>query len=174
MTILIIGYPGSGKSALAEQITAELSPQGEMIYLATMIPYGDEGKARIARHRDMRKGKGFRTVEAPYDVASSLREALKADKALKGNGLESCTVLLECVSNLAANEMFERHTSPEDTVAAVTEDIRELTSAVRDLVIVTNHFEITEEFDEETAAYACAMDRINDDIADIADRVVRL
>ena len=162
MTVLIMGYPDSGKSALAERVTEELSAPDKRIYLATMIPCGEEGAARVERHRKMREGKGFVTVEAPFDVAEALEDT--ADQ----------TVLLECVSNLAANEMFERGKSAEETVAAVTADIAGLAASAENLVIVSNHFEITPEFDKETILYARAMDRINEELAAAADRVIRL
>ena len=34
-----------------------------MIYVATMRPFDEEGEKRIERHRRMRDGKGFLTVE---------------------------------------------------------------------------------------------------------------
>ena len=68
MTILIIGFPNSGKSALAEQMAMEMSEAENRIYLATMIPFGNDGKERVKRHRSMRAGKGFLTVEAPFDI----------------------------------------------------------------------------------------------------------
>ena len=55
MTALIIGYPDSGKSALAEKMVTEISSPDERIYLATMIPYGDEGAARGEKHVMMRE-----------------------------------------------------------------------------------------------------------------------
>ena len=46
----------------------------------------------------LRQGKGFITIESPKDVG----RVEKLEKT--GNG--KLTVLLECVSNLTANEMF--------------------------------------------------------------------
>lgn len=64
MTTLIIGYPDSGKSAMAERMVTEMSEPGERVYLATMIPFGQEGRDRIARHRKLREGKGFKIGRA--------------------------------------------------------------------------------------------------------------
>ena len=69
MTVLIIGHPDSGKSELAERMVTEISAPGERIYLATMIPYGEDGAARVEKHRKMREGKGFTTIEAPFDIS---------------------------------------------------------------------------------------------------------
>ena len=138
MIHLIIGTPDSGKSELAERLITEISQGRPIYYIATMIPYGDEGKKRVAKHRSMREGKGFITVEVPFDAGSIVLP-------------EDCSVLLECVSNLAANEMFERHTPADKCEEKIVSDIGKLAISVSDMVIVTNHFEITEEFDRVKA-----------------------
>lgn len=166
MTVLIIGYPESGKSKIAEDMAMELSAPGERIYLATMIPYGDEGRKRVERHRAMRSGKGFATMEVPYDVYAAVMEM--------GDAAGSRTVLLECVSNLVANEMFERRSAPEAVVDKITEDVTKLSSLARDLIIVSNHYEISDGFDEETRLYSKTLDAVNEKLKDIADRVITL
>lgn len=90
MFILVTGGSGSGKSEFAENIAMKLG--GKMLYVATMKPYDDECLKHIERHRKMRDGKGFRTVECYTDL-SEITES--AD-----------TILLECMSNLTANVMF--------------------------------------------------------------------
>lgn len=57
MLILVLGGSGSGKSAFAEALT--MSFGGTRAYIATMEPFGEEGRRRIERHRLMRKDKGF-------------------------------------------------------------------------------------------------------------------
>ena len=78
------------------------------------------------RHRKMRAGKGFETVECYTGLEES------------GISTEDAVVLLECMSNLAANEMFEENGAGEKTVEAVLEGVKKLRSQVRHLVIVTN------------------------------------
>lgn len=165
MTVLIIGHPDSGKSELAEQMVTEISAPGERIYLATMIPYGEEGAARVEKHRKMREGKGFTTIEAPFDIVDAVE---------KTDAPGDSTVLLECLSNLVANELFERHTLPEEITAELTGDVTELAGKVRNLIIVSNHFEITPDFDEETATYAKTLDTLNDALTGVCDKVIRI
>lgn len=162
MTVLIIGHPDSGKSELAEQMVTDISTPGERIYLATMIPYGEDGAARVEKHRKMREGKGFTTIEAPFDILYAIE---KADVPA------GSTVLLECLSNLVANELFERHAQPEEITAKLTEDVSKLADKVRNLIVVSNHFEITADFDDETATYAKTMDALNDALGKICDDV---
>lgn len=168
---LIIGYPDSGKSALAEELitgnsTADMNGiKSGRYYVATMIPYGDEGEERIRKHRYMREGKGFITIEQPYDVDKIIERIYDPAES---------DVLLECVSNLAANELFERHTDADQTVRKITGDIRKLTRQLRSIVIVTNHYEIEAGFDEETMLYAKTLDRINEKLRSLADEVIEL
>ena len=91
---LITGGSGSGKSAWGESWIAGEAKGRPLIYIATMRPGGEEAKRRILRHRRQRAGRGFQTVECPEDL-----EKLKIPA---GSG-----VLLECRSNLAANELYE-------------------------------------------------------------------
>ena len=84
------------------------------------------------------------------------------------------TLLVECVSNITANEMFERHTDRKETVIKVCEDIRRLSDKVKNLVIVSNHFAKEDGFDKETAEYADTLDEINDILSGFADKTIRL
>ena len=61
MMTLVTGGSGSGKSEYAERLAA--AGGTPRIYVATMIPWDDEGRRRIEKHRAMRAGKGFETVE---------------------------------------------------------------------------------------------------------------
>lgn len=47
-------------------------------------------------------------------------------------------MLLECMSNLTANEMFQEEGAHERTVEAVMEGVKHLRDSVQHLVIVTN------------------------------------
>ena len=92
MLIYVYGGSGSGKSAYAEQrITA--SGEKKHYYVATMEPFGEEGRRRIARHRALREGKHFQTIECPVRL-----EQLQTG--------ERGAVLVEDLSNLLANEIW--------------------------------------------------------------------
>ena len=88
---VVTGGSGSGKSAYAEQCILDF--QGEnRIYIATMYPFDEESHRRIARHRAMRAEKKFTTMERYTDL-EHLTIPSGAD------------VLLECMSNLVANDV---------------------------------------------------------------------
>ena len=156
MMTVVTGGSGSGKSAFAEDKILSFGP-GKRIYIATMHPYDEESHKRVARHRKMRAGKGFETVEC-YTGLKNL------------DFPENAVVLLECMSNLAANEMFEEKGAGEKTVEAVLEGIKKLSSQVRHLVIVTNEiFSDGMVYDKETENYQRLLGRINAYLAEISD-----
>ena len=72
---LVTGGSGSGKSEYAEQLITEFGEKErwrKRYYLATMMPFGEETKQKIERHRKMREGKGFCTVECYLDLKKQL------------------------------------------------------------------------------------------------------
>ena len=93
MLILVTGGAASGKSEHAERLGCEKAQS--RLYLATMQPFGKSAEARIARHRALRAGKGFATVERTLDLAN-----LRLSRQYDG-------ILLEDLGNLLANELFE-------------------------------------------------------------------
>ena len=156
MMTVVTGGSGSGKSAFAEDKIVSFGP-AKRIYIATMHPYDEESHKRVARHRKMRAGKGFETVEC-YTGLKNL------------DFPENAVVLLECMSNLAANEMFQEKGAGEKTVEAVLEGIKKLRSQVRHLVIVTNEiFSDGMVYDKETENYQRLLGRINAYLAEISD-----
>ena len=167
MTVtLVIGAAASGKSAYAESLC--LGHDGPHVYLATMEPFGEEGARRIARHRALREGKGFSTLERTRDVGAAV------------SGLpRGCTLLLEDVGNLVANELFaEGGLSPRDPDAAAREvlgGIERLAQAAAHTVVVTvDVFADGMRYDEGTEAWRRALARVNAGVAALADRAVEV
>ena len=124
MLVLITGGSGSGKSAFAEDMVLSFG-EGPRVYIATMFPFDKESEQRIERHRRMRAGKGFKTIEC--------YTGLKAVRVPKDS-----VVLLECMSNLTANEMFQENGAHEESVSEILAGVKVLWKQVRHLVIVTN------------------------------------
>lgn len=100
MLHIVYGGSASGKSSYAESFALSLQGDGRLLYIATMYPYkwntteiDPETMQRIERHRAMRADKGFDTVECYRHVEHIM--AKRQD-----------VLLLECMSNLLANEMY--------------------------------------------------------------------
>ena len=91
MITVIIGGSGSGKSQYAEQLLLHTKAK-HLYYLATMEIHGEEEQQKVERHRRMREGKGFVTIEQPRDLS-------RVEIMWPG---EESAVLVECISNLAA------------------------------------------------------------------------
>ena len=70
MLHVVTGGSGSGKSVYAETELLRLAKQNncKKYYIATMEPFGNETLKKIARHREMRKDKGFDTLERYVDL----------------------------------------------------------------------------------------------------------
>ncbi len=169
MTELILGGSASGKSFYAEQEVLRLAAGTDAgkYYLATMQDKSAEGQRRISRHKGMRAGKGFWTVEQPVDIHLALEK-------MAGGGR---IALLECISNLTANEMFAGgRCLPEKNVAEkIIRDIGALGEGLTHLVMVgCNVFEDGTVYDGATMAFIRVMGRIHRELAASADRVVEL
>ena len=187
MMVLVVGGSGSGKSSYAEKVTVSLAQESvkeitksentslsdfklnipKKYYLATMQVFDDEGRKKVERHRNLRSGKGFFTIEQPTRISGALEKMEDGDR----------TVLLECISNLTANEMFsEKKTMTEIQVTEnVIRDIKMLKEQTNHLVVVSNNvFEDGITYDETTTKYIRAMGKINQKLAALADRVVEV
>ena len=158
MLALVSGGSASGKSRFAEDLTAGRSA-GTRIYVATMQVWDEESRRRVARHRAMRAGKGFATVERPLDL-----ERLEVPAG--------STVLLEDLPNLAANEWFggaERRASARERILSGVERLKARTALT--VVVANELFSDGIDHEEETAAYLDMLVRLDRAIAREADEV---
>lgn len=161
MIHIITGGSGSGKSEYAESRVLAAGG-GPRVYIATMIPYGAEGSVRVARHRRLRREKQFETVERFTDLAGLSVEP-------------DSIVLLECVSNLVANEVFEPCGAHERAADAVVAGIRRLGSQAKELFVVTNEvFSDGVTYDAETERYLSYLGEVNCRLAAMADSVTEV
>lgn len=178
MMELVTGGSGSGKSAYAESVICgkhrllcETTENAPLYYIADMVPYGRETEKKIEAHRKMRAGKGFATLEWYVDLPG--RISAPDSPELKG----SC-VLLECVSNLTANEMYEpagAQNTGRDTPESVIKGVRMLKERCAHLVVVTNDvFRESVPDSEEMTAYKDNLGMINRALAEMADRVTEV
>lgn len=168
MMHLVIGGSGSGKSEYAERIVTACPAELPRYYLATMHAEDAESRERIARHRRIRAGKQFRTVEQPYGAAAALERMECGDKV----------ILLECLSNLVANEIFLREGAPETpagTASRVASDVLTLRENARHLVVVTdNVFEDGIRYPASTEQYRAVLGEVCCRLAAEADTVTEV
>ena len=161
MFVLVTGGSGSGKSAYAEDRVLSFG-EGNRIYIATMFPFDKESEKRVERHRNMRAGKGFETIEC----YTGLKEVSLP---------ENSVVLLECMSNLTANEMFQENGAHERTVEEIMEGVLHIREQAKHLIIVTNEiFSEAFSYEGETQIYQAYLGTINQKMAELADDVVEV
>ncbi|HWP50469.1 MAG TPA: bifunctional adenosylcobinamide kinase/adenosylcobinamide-phosphate guanylyltransferase [Clostridia bacterium] len=162
MTTLVVGAAASGKSGYAESL---LTSAEKKIYIATMQPYGEEAQQRIARHRALRAQKGFATLER-YTALGRLSEV-----ELPVGG----AVLLECLGNLVANELFAPDGAKENAEKAILDGIGLLMHRCRHLVVVTNDiFADGVSYDADTERYLVLLGRLNSALAARFEAVVEV
>ena len=180
MLHIVNGGSASGKSSYAESFAMSLQGEGRLLYIATMYPYkwntteiDPETMQRIERHRAMRADKGFDTVECYRHVEHIV--AKRQD-----------VLLLECMSNLLANEMYLEPDSNAgsdmaETMSPVSNKIVQalidLSTRVQELVIVTNDVfsdggSLT--YDESTREYVKNLAEINCALARVAETVTEV
>ena len=161
MLILVTGGSGSGKSAFAESVVMGLKTRPNL-YIATMYPFDEECHRRIARHRLMRRDKGFETLECYTGLK---------DAKIPSSG----TTLLECMSNLLANEQFELGGTDEEILDRIQQGIQNLKEQTDDLIIVTNEiFSDGCRYDAETFRYIRLLGNLNIRMAEEADAVTEV
>lgn len=164
MMVTIIGESGSGKSEYAENLIIRLQNSNnaskKLYYIATMKPYGEEAIKCINRHRKKRSGKGFITV----GYYNNNMDCCLEDKS---------NILLECMSNLAANIMFDNGINDKYLVYnKICQIIDSFKETAYNFVVVTNDiFADGNIYDKSTMEYIELLGMINKYLAGISDRV---
>lgn len=167
MFYLVTGGSGSGKSEYAENLLLSLGLR-RRIYVATMIPWDEECRNRIARHRRMRALKGFETVEQYRDL-----DMVRIDDA-GGDEWAAPAVLLECLANLTANELYNSEKN-DRILQKLFNGVLSLKDQCTDLVAVTNEvFSDGICYDPETREYQRILGALNRKLAAEADRVIEV
>ena len=161
MFTLVTGGAASGKSEYAESLIlrANVFPR---IYIATMEPFDDECRARIARHRALRTQKSFETVEC-YTGLERL--------SLPGEG----SVLLECMGNLVANELYNPGGAGTDAEASILRGVDSVLRQCRELVVVSNEvFSGGAGYEGDTIRYLSVLAAVNRALAVRAGNVAEI
>ncbi len=92
--ILITGGARSGKSSYAEKLAREL--EGNILYIATSIPFDEEMKNRVKMHRESRPSEWY-----TYEGYRSL------GRVISENGVRYKGILLDCVTVMVTNLLLE-------------------------------------------------------------------
>ncbi|HUI28098.1 MAG TPA: bifunctional adenosylcobinamide kinase/adenosylcobinamide-phosphate guanylyltransferase [Candidatus Kryptonia bacterium] len=121
--VLIGGGVRSGKSAFALSLARRIGPR--RVLIATAQALDAEMGERIARHR-IERGEGFDTIEAPLDLAETLRGVRDADVAV-----------VDCLTLWMSNLLLRGDAEPA-ILAQVDELVATLVAARFTSILVTN------------------------------------
>ena len=111
-------------------------------------------------------GKGFHTIEAYHNLETVFLES--------GNR-EDRVILLECMSNLVANEQFGTGGSDEEILGRIFGGVRHLQDQGKDLIIITNEvFSDGSLYERETLRYLKLLGQANRKLALWADQVTEV
>lgn len=158
MVTLVIGGAASGKSEFAESLVLAAGDLPRY-YIATMQPFDDECRKRIQRHREMRAKKRFETIEC----FTRLEQVILPKRGV---------VLLECMSNLVANELYSPDGAGDCAIESIQRGLEALRSQCQELVIVSNEvFSGGSSYEGDTLRYLQILARVNRMLAQQADIV---
>jgi adenosylcobinamide kinase/adenosylcobinamide-phosphate guanylyltransferase len=170
MIYLVTGGAACGKSSFAEDILMKCT--GRKYYIATMHKDGNpETLNRVLRHQELRKNKGFETLELETDIAKA-RDII-ADSMRNAGAADEVSVIIECMSNLLANEMYI--SNRENPSAYILDSIKEMSDWVHNMVIVTNEVASDGlEYDAFVNKYIYELMAVNSGLSRMADAVIEV
>lgn len=152
---LVLGGARSGKSRHAERLVEATS--APWTYVATAQAFDDEMRQRIALHRE-RRSAGWRTVDAPLELAEVIRTAPPGG-----------TILVDCLTLWLTNVML----ADRDVAAETAVLVAACREAPGPLVLVGNEVGLGIVPDNALARrFRDAAGRLHQDLAAAADRVV--
>ena len=153
MLVLISGTSGSGKSKAAEDKLESF--EGKKFYVAAAKISDSEMAGRVEKHKAMRAGKNFMTVEREKNLGE-----------LKFPG--GASVLIESLTAWLANEMFDGGKAEN-----IFEDIKKLKAECENLIIVADDiFSDGIIYDEATEFYRKTLASLMVKIAREADEAI--
>ena len=175
MTVFISGGCKNGKSSIAEKCCVNLANGGPLYYIATMQSFDEEDDERIRRHRASRAGKGFETLEQPFDILG----------CLKKSDAEHGTYILDSVTALMINELYKGtgamgedtydQTSDQNAAERVSEELTKLCRSVKIIVFVSDFiYSEADAYSEYTQEFLKALSTVDKALAKECDAVAEV
>lgn len=152
---VVLGGARSGKSAFAERLVEFI--RKPKVYVATAQAFDEEMHDRIALHQT-RRGNGWRTVEAPFDVSKALKNVASGE-----------VVLLDCATLWLSNHMLADH----DLSLECDRLISAISTCAADVVVVSNEVGFGIVPDNKLARrFRDEQGRLNQQLAAVSDLAV--
>jgi len=166
MRVFITGGCKNGKSTHAERIAVrQRQPDGQLYYIATMVPADAEDEARILRHQNQRAGLGFTTLETRNGI-DRLTENLDM----------SASFLLDSVTALFGNEYFSIPDALDYQAAdRVANQLCQLASKAQNIVLVSDYiYSDAFLYDDLTDSFQRGLAFIDRSLAAVCDVVLEV
>ncbi|MCL1802206.1 MAG: bifunctional adenosylcobinamide kinase/adenosylcobinamide-phosphate guanylyltransferase [Eubacteriaceae bacterium] len=165
MLALILGGASSGKSMFAQILIKKLSYEnnGDLFYLATMVPVDDEDRLRVQKHVDERSGWGFASIEEGYNLGNCI------SKVSSGG-----SVLFDSVTSYVQNALFSGHPSVASMGSEdIAQSILNISKACSNMAVVSDYiFSDAERHSAEVENYRKTMGQVHQMIAHEAGLVI--
>lgn len=136
--VLITGGARSGKSTYAEKLAKET--KGQVLYIATSIPFDDEMKDRVKKHKERRPATWH-----TFEGYKNLKQVFYNEK------MQFDTILLDCITIMVTNLMFDKagdnfddlndqdiDTMEKEILQEVADFLYEAQKSTKTIIIVTN------------------------------------
>ncbi|MEA3241079.1 MAG: bifunctional adenosylcobinamide kinase/adenosylcobinamide-phosphate guanylyltransferase [Pseudomonadota bacterium] len=124
--ILVTGGARSGKSAFAQKMAEDLP--GPRAYLATAQILDNEMAQRVARHQAQRGQAWQATIEEPYALDTSLRQAAS----------HYPVIMVDCITLWLTNILLSNQENSGIVMQKVEQLITSLPGCVSTIIMVTN------------------------------------
>lgn len=178
----VLGGQRSGKSRRAELLARDWlaqSPNRHAVLIATATAWDDEMEQRIARHQQDRKERvpGMATIEEPVALAQAIQTHSTAQTIVVIDCLTLwLTNLLMPHSNAENTANASEYASKEPVAQQISAQAATILIAVQNapgpVVLVGNEIGLgVIPMGRETRAFVDALGRLNQDVANVCDRV---
>jgi len=155
MVIFLVGGVRSSKSTYAEELLTQCN---QKTYIATMINNDSENNQRIIIHKS-RRDSSWNLLEIPYNLDMNTE-------------INDEYVLLDCLTNLLANELFVLNKKPLDAIYSIIKGISFIKSKTKKFVIVSNNiFEDGNEYFDETKMFLKTLGELHKQVVKLSDKV---
>ena len=169
---LILGGQKSGKSRRAELLARawlHQSPAHDAVLIATAQPWDVEMRERIARHQSDRAARvpGLRTVEEPLQLAEALAQHTQPQTL----------IVVDCLTLWLTNLLMpaqdaQRQACADQAPACIAMLLTAVEKAAGPVVLVGNEIGLgVIPLGRETRAFVDALGRLNQDVAQVCQRV---
>ena len=163
MLALIVGGAKSGKSIYGQDMALKHKcNDGNLYYIATMKPHGEEDLIRIENHIRQRQGYGFITIEKATNIGELHKELSSTD-----------TIFIDSLTALVTNYMFNDGEFICNVKDRIIKEIVLLSNTCKNVVMISDYtFSDSIIYDDYTECFRKELGYLNVELAKISQVVI--